>query len=81
MRKFEDRIKEHEEGIKNKTNELYMYSKFSGELSWNKLIEIKNLKANKEIARRDIEAMEFALINLYKPKYNLAGNTMEYKFS
>jgi hypothetical protein len=58
-----------------------MYSKFNGEFSWSSLIKIEDLEANKELTRRDIEAMEFALINLYKPKYNLAGNTMEYKFS
>lgn len=81
MRNFEDRINEHMKNIQNHSNELYMYSKFNGELTWSKLIEIKDLKTNKELTRRDIEAMEFALISLYKPKYNLAGNTMEYKFS
>ena len=31
--------------------------------------------SNSEITRRDLEAMEFALIQEHKPKYNFSGRT------
>lgn len=36
---------------------------------------------NKKLSRNEIEAMELALIRVYKPKGNLAGNNYEFKFS
>jgi len=82
MRDFNIRFKEHLEKIKIKSNELHLYSLINQEddISFSPLIYIKDLKTETKITRRDLECMELALIHLYKPKGNLAGNTCKFRF-
>ena len=82
MRDFSIRFKEHLEKIKIKSNELHLYSLINQEddISFSPLIYIKDLKIETKITRRDLECMELALIHLYKPKGNLAGNTCKFRF-
>lgn len=44
------------------------------------LINVESLYTKDEITDRDIQAMELALINLYRPICNLQGISMPYKF-
>ena len=83
LRKFEDRWQEHLDNIAAHNNKLdfYKYVSKDSKIEFKKLIQIKNLQANVELTKRDIEAMEFALIQEHQPKYNLAGRTMKYIFS
>lgn len=60
---------------------LYQQNLDVNKLKFEKLININDLNCGDEILTvRDVEAMELALINLYKPKYNLAGLTKPYIF-
>ena len=83
MRKFEDRWQEHLDNIKDRSTALnfYQYVSNDAKIEFKKLIEIEKLKCNVELTKRDIEAMEFALIYEHQPKYNLAGRTVPYRFS
>ena len=45
------------------------------------IIDIKDLKVQGNVRSRDIEAMELALIQLYKPVCNIQGVIQEYKFT
>ena len=44
------------------------------------LIVIEKMKVNKEITKRDLKAMELALIDLYKPIGNIEGRIKDYSF-
>lgn len=84
MRNFEDRWSEHLKNIKEKNKKLYFeqFIDIEKDIQFKRLIDICQLKTNKEITRRDIESMELALISLYKPIGNLAdGKRYEYKYS
>ena len=83
MRDFQKRWKEHKENIINKSNKLIFYKLINpkSKIEFKKILELDKMKSNKKITRRDLEAMEFALIQLYKPKYNFSGNTQPYIFS
>lgn len=83
MRDFEKRWKEHKENIINKNEKLILYKLINpkSKIKFKKILELDKMKSNKKITRRDLEAMEFALIQLYKPKYNFSGNTQPYVFS
>ena len=82
MRDFSVRFKEHAENIKNNSKELYVYSliKPNDQIECSILIDVAKLNTNSKLTRRDVESMELGLIDLYKPKGNLAGNTHQYKY-
>lgn len=44
------------------------------------LVDVSKLQVDGELSERDIKCMELALIDLYKPKGNLAGVKVKYKF-
>ena len=81
-RPFKVRWQEHEERIKNKSNELALYSLIdtNAKIEFKKLLERDKMECNDEITTRDLKAMEFALIQEHKPKYNFAGRSQPYQF-
>lgn len=83
MRPFEKRWQEHIEGIQNQSGDLYFYQKIKPEskIEFKILIDVSKMKANKPITRINIESMEHGLIYMFKPKYNYAGRTVEYRYS
>lgn len=83
MREFDIRFKEHLKNINEKSTELYLYSLLNknDNIYFVKFIDVAQLKTNRELGRQDVEAMELALISVYKPRGNLAGNSYEFKFT
>lgn len=83
MRNFQIRWNEHLENIKEQTNKLPLYRLINpnNQITFKILLNKKYMFSNSEITRRDLEAMEFALIQEHKPKYNFSGRTQEYRFS
>ena len=83
MRNFQVRWHEHLENIKEQTNALPLYRLINSDnkITFKILLNKKYMFSNSEITRRDLEAMEFALIQEHKPKYNFSGRTQEYRFS
>ena len=83
MRNFQIRWNEHLENIKEQTNELPLYRLINpdNQITFKILLNKKYMFSNSEITRRDLEAMEFALIQEHKPKYNFSGRTQKYIFS
>ena len=79
-RSFKVREKEHRNNLKIKSNELQLYKYLKKDFEFKPLIDITQLQANSELSVRDIQSMEFALISLYKPKYNIAGVKVPYKY-
>lgn len=72
-RNFEERWNEHRKCFEAKSgSNYYLYTALNpGDvLRFEKLIKVEDLKVNSTITRRDLEAMELALIRLYQPKYN-----------
>lgn len=84
-RNFEERWNEHRKCFEAKMgSNYYLYTalKPGDTLRFEKLIKVEDLKVNSAITRRDLEAMELALIRLYQPKYNYQGvSDNEYKFT
>lgn len=82
MRSFESRWKEHKERIKNGSNELALYSLIdaNAKIEFKKLLEVDKMNSNDKITKRDVQAMEFALIQEHRPKYNFAGKSQPYVF-
>lgn len=83
LRSFDIRFNEHKENIQNKSKELYLYSLFNlgDKIEFKILIDCKELKTNIDLSKREIESMELALIQVFKPKGNLAGNTCQFRFT
>lgn len=82
MRPFEDRWKEHQERIEKGSNELALYNLIdaNAKIEFKKLLEVDKMDSNDKITKRDLQAMEFALIQEHRPKYNFAGRTQPYRF-
>ena len=82
---FKTRFKQHEEAIKNKSTTQYLYKYINQlkekEIIMKPLVNVKELKVKGKINNRDIEAMELALIDLYKPICNIQGIKQDYEFS
>ena len=77
-RGFKTRWEEHYnifKGIEKPEDSMILYKQNLdiNKISFKKLINVKELKYEGVITSRDIEAMELALISLYKPKYNILG--------
>lgn len=86
MRDFSIRWEEHKNNIIKGSKELKVYEQFKQEdikdIQFKCLINCRMLKTNSPLTRRDVESMELAMINLFKPKYNYAGiGSCEYKYS
>ncbi len=82
MRDFEERWEEHKRGIETGSKELIFYSQINKEnkIEFKKLIDVSKIKSNSKITKRDVQSMELGLIRVFKPKYNYAGRTVEYKY-
>jgi hypothetical protein len=52
-----------------------------GNLEYKVLVDVSKLSIDKELERNEIEAMELALISMYKPIGNYAGVKGPYKFT
>lgn len=90
MRKFKERFQEHKnriEGIENPNLEMYFlftdYEKqnYTFKILFNVSTVQYRGKRNAGITRQDLKCIEFAFINLFKPKYNKSGNTEPYYFN
>ena len=82
MRPFEARWKEHQEKIEEGSTELALYGLIdaNAKIEFKKLLELDKMECNDKITKRDLQAMEFALIQEHRPKYNFAGKTTPYVF-
>lgn len=82
MRDFKVRFDEHRENLRTRRGELYIYSQIKDEdkVEFGSLVDVSKLQVDGELSERDIKCMELALIDLYKPKGNLAGVKVKYKF-
>ena len=84
MRDFEKRWQEHINKIKSGSNELYFYKqlqKYDEEVKlYFKILVDASEKVidKKSFSEDEVKSMEYALIKVLKPKYNLAGNTYDY---
>lgn len=81
-RPFEARWKEHQERIEKGSTELALYGLIdaNAKIEFKKLLEVDKMECNDKITKRDLQAMEFALIQEHRPKYNFAGRTQPYQF-
>ena len=80
---FEQRWKEHLQLFKNpKHSDMILYH--SGlnpdELEFRPMVDLTQEKANKELTKRDIKAMEMGLIACFKPRFNISGVKIPYRF-
>lgn len=82
---FETRFKQHKSALENDNNDQFLYKylkqRIGSHIELRPLINIKELKTNKKIYNRDIEAMELALITVLKPYCNVQGRLKEYQFT
>lgn len=84
MRDFEKRWQEHINKIKSGSNELYFYKqlqKYDEEIKLHFKILVdasEKVIDKKSFSEDEVKSMEYALIKVLKPKYNLAGNTYDY---
>ena len=81
-RSFSVRWAEHETNIALHKNELFWYSRLfpTDKITFKPLIDITQLKVERKLTSDEIKAMELALIDYFKPKGNLAGRTVPFKF-
>ena len=80
---FEQRWKEHLQLFKNpKHSDMILYH--SGlnpdELEFRPMVDLTQEKANKELTKRDIKAMEMGMIAYFKPRFNISGVKIPYRF-
>lgn len=81
MRDFEDRFYEHKKNFESKSEAMYVYKAIENNgLEMVPIIDVNDLKVERKLTRSEVEAMELALIHLYKPKGNYAGIKKEFKF-
>lgn len=85
---FKTRFQQHKEAVDNKSTVQFLYkyivqqkAENDAEIIMKPLINVKELKVKGSINNRDIEAMELALISLYKPICNIQGVKQEYEFT
>lgn len=86
IRSFEERIKEHSDVINGRVEKpqgMILYNLIQPEdtITWEILLNIKDLKVEGKISNRDLEAIELGLISIYKPKGNWQGVKGNYRFS
>ena len=44
------------------------------------MVDLTKEKANKELTKRDIKVMEMGLIACFKPRFNVSGVKIPYRF-
>lgn len=81
-RSFEQRFAEHQENLKNHSNNLYWYSKVNprDKIEFIPLIDVSQLKCDKVLTEDDIKSMEYAMILAFKPAGNLAGISSPFRY-
>ena len=81
---FGKRFESHNVGFKSKNDRLYVKmrrDKADGRcVKIMPIINVDDLCTEASITDRDIQAMELALISIYKPMYNYQGRLAPYKF-
>lgn len=80
---FEQRWKEHLQLFKNpKRTEMLLYHSNLNpeELEFRVMVDLTKEKANRELTTRDIKAMEMGLIACFKPRFNVSGVKIPYRF-
>lgn len=80
---FEQRWKEHLQLFKNpKHTEMLLYHSNLNpeELEFRVMVDLTKEKANRELTTRDIKAMEMGLIACFKPRFNVSGVKIPYRF-
>lgn len=80
---FEQRWKEHKQLFKNPANTdmlLYHSNLNSDELEFCIMVDLTKEKADRELTTRDIKAMEMGLIACFKPRFNVSGVKIPYRF-
>lgn len=82
-RSFKIRWNEHLERIKEKSDELALYLLIdsNSKIEFKILLDKNDLISDSRITKRDLQAMEFALIKEHQPRYNFAGRNQPYRFS
>ena len=86
---FKDRFLEHKGYIRNNSEIMYLYKKLKLDLENNCNVEFKPLIIledlqmlhKKTINKKELKCMEFALIMVLQPKYNIAGRLQPFNFS
>lgn len=81
IRDFKERWKEHENCVKDRTiansNQPYLYEAMrNNEYEFVKLVDL----SGKTFYDIELQCMEFALIEVHKPKYNYVGVKVPYEF-
>ena len=85
---FEVRFEQHKEALQTGNNQ-YVYQHIrklkeergSVSIEFKPIVNVLDLKLDGNITNRDIEAMELAMIQLFKPVGNIQGVLQDYKFS
>lgn len=79
---FKTRFQQHQLALKNRNRDQFLYKFLEGkEVEFKPIINVKDLRVDGKVSNRDIEAMELALITLYKPICNVQGVKIDYVFS
>lgn len=80
---FDVRFRKHRDGILRGEG-MYLYEQLHNEpfedIEMKPIIRVGDLKVEGAIEDRDIGSMELALISLYKPRFNKAGITCDYRW-
>ena len=80
---FEQRWREHKQHFTNPANTdmlLYHSNLNLNELEFCVMVDLTKEKANRELTTRDIKAMEMGLIACFKPRFNVSGVKIPYRF-
>ena len=81
---FKERYNEHKKLFNNpKHSDMLLYHsglKFE-DLEFKVMVDLTKDKADRELTTRDIKAMEMGLIACFKPRFNVSGVRIPYRFS
>lgn len=81
---FKDRYKEHKKLFNNPENSdmiLYHSGLNFEDLEFKVMVDLTKDKADRELTTRDIKAMEMGLIACFKPRFNVSGVRIPYRFT
>ncbi len=83
-RPFGVRWKEHMNNIEKGSKDLMVYDIIrhnrSKKLTFEVMLALDDLKANRKLTERDIKAIEMGFIKYFSPIGNVSGNTTYYRF-
>ena len=80
---FKQRWKEHKERFDNpRLSDMVLYHSDLdvNNLTMEIMVDLTKDKADRELTKREIQAMEMGLIAYFKPKYNVSGVKIPYRF-